>query len=199
MAPEPEHPREPRRITDLDALKVFTHPLRIELYRALFTGGAATASRLADQVGEAVSLVSYHLRKMAGHGFIVEAPEASKDGRERWWRVERGFTFRNSDFGDSPESVAVVGQVTRQLLRARQERYDTYLDDSASWGKEWVDAAFNWEYMPRLTVTEFQQLSAEMQELITAYRDRGRAAEAAGDTEGREQVSVQVFGFPFRP
>ncbi|CAM5666143.1 transcriptional regulator [Streptomyces spiroverticillatus] len=199
MAPETEHPPEPRRITDLDALKVFTHPLRIELYRALFTGGAATASHLSDRVDEAVSLVSYHLRKMAAHGFIVEAPEMSSDGRERWWRVERGFTFRNSDFGDAPESVAVVGQVTRQLLRARQERYDTYLDHSASWGKEWVDAAFNWEYMPRLTVTEFQQLSEEIRELIIAYRERGRAAEAAGDTEGREQVSVQMFGFPFRP
>lgn len=199
MAPEPERPTELRRITDLDALKVFTHPLRINLYRALFTGGAATASHLADQVDEAVSLVSYHLRKMATHGFIVEAPEESSDGRERWWRVEQGFTFRNSDFGDEPESVAVVGQVTRQLLRARQERYDTYLGHSASWGKEWADAAFNWEYMPRLTVPEFQQLSDDIRELITSYRERGRAAEAAGDTEGREQVSVQMFGFPFRP
>ncbi len=199
MAPAPEQTPDPRRITDLDALKVFTHPLRIELYRALFTGGAATASRLAGQLGQAVSLVSYHLRKLAAHGFIVEAPELADDARERWWRVERGFTFRNSDFGDSPQSVAVVGQVTRQLLRARQERYDTYLDGSASWGAQWVDAAFNWEYMPRLTVTEFQQLSEELRELIITYRERGRAAEAAGDTEGREQVSVQMFGFPFRP
>ncbi|MEU8888189.1 helix-turn-helix domain-containing protein [Streptomyces sp. NPDC048442] len=161
MAPESEHPPEPRRTTDLDALKVFTHPLRIDLYRALFTGGAATASHLADEVDEAVSLVSYHLRKMAAHGFIVEAPGESKDARERWWRVECGH--------------------------------------GAGWGKDWGDAAFNREYVPRLTATEFRQLSEEIRELIDSYRERGLAAEAAGDTEGREQVSVQIFGFPFRP
>ncbi|MFF0743437.1 helix-turn-helix domain-containing protein [Streptomyces sp. NPDC004111] len=201
MAPISEHPPQPRRITDLDALKVFAHPLRIDLYRALFTGGAATASHLSDQVDEAVSLISYHLRKMAAHGFIVEAPEQSTDGRERWWKVasEQGFTFRHSDFGDDTESVAVIGQVTRQLLQARQERYSTYLDESGSWGKDWVDAAFNWEYMPRLTAAELQQMSEEIRELIIAWRERGRAAEAAGDTEGRERTSVQMFGFPFRP
>ncbi|MFI5807120.1 helix-turn-helix domain-containing protein [Streptomyces sp. NPDC051561] len=201
MAPEPEHPPEPRRITDLDALKVFAHPLRIDLYRALFTGGAATASHLSDQVDEAVSLISYHLRKMAAHGFIVEAPEQGTDGRERWWKVatEQGFTFRHSDFGDAPESVAVVGQVTRQLLQARRDRHSLYLDHSGSWGSEWRDAAFNWEYMPRLTAPEVQRMSAELREVILAWRERGRDAEAAGDTEGRERVSVQMFGFPFRP
>lgn len=100
---------------------MFTHPLRIRIYRALFTGGEATASRLADQVDEAVSLVSYHLRKLAAHGFIVEAPGHDGDGRERWWKLssDRGFNFRNSDFDDQPEGVAVLSQVTRQLLATR--------------------------------------------------------------------------------
>jgi DNA-binding transcriptional ArsR family regulator len=83
---------ETRWITDVKALKVFTHPLRIKLYRALHASRKATASQLAEQVDEAVSLVSYHLRKLAEHGFIVEAPDESSDARERWWQPssERG-------------------------------------------------------------------------------------------------------------
>ncbi|MFD8071406.1 winged helix-turn-helix domain-containing protein [Streptomyces sp. NPDC059718] len=192
---------DPRRITDLDALKVFTHPLRIELYRALFTARTATASQLADQVDEAVSLVSYHLRKLAAHGFITEAPGQSSDGRERWWKVssERGFTFRTSDFADRPEGAAVMGEVTRQLLATRYARYAAYLDQQLAWDKEWTDASFSSEYMPRLTAQEMRRFGDELGELVMRWVDRGRAAEEAGDTEGREHVAVHLYGFPHRP
>ncbi|CAG6395355.1 helix-turn-helix domain-containing protein [Streptomyces cocklensis] len=190
-----------QRITDLDALKVFTHPLRIRLYRALFTARTATASHLADQVDEAVSLVSYHLRKMAAHGFIVEAPEHSTDGRERWWKIsaERGFTFRSADFDDRPEGAAVLARVTRQLLATRAERYEQYLDEQSAWPREWTNASFSSEYMPLLNAAELQQMAEEIGELMQRWSDRGHAAEDAGDTEGREHVAVQMYGFPFRP
>ncbi|MEW1720472.1 helix-turn-helix domain-containing protein [Streptomyces sp. NPDC093109] len=188
-------------ITDLDALKVFTHPLRIELYRHLYTARSATASRLAEQVDEAVSLVSYHLRKMAAHGFIVEAPELNADGRERWWKPasEKGWSFRSSDFVGDPEGAAVVGQVTRQLLTARAERYAAYLDQQSAWPKEWTDAAFTAEYLPRLTAAELAELNEEMHALVRRWEERGRAAEEAGDTAGREQVALHLYGFPYRP
>jgi DNA-binding transcriptional ArsR family regulator len=200
----PEHDDTPRptaqRITDLDALKVFTHPLRIRLYRALYTARAATASHLADQVDEAVSLVSYHLRKLAAHGFIVEAPEKGSDGRERWWKLssERGFSFRSGDFADRPEGVAVLNEVTRQLLATRGERYEQYLGQQAAWPREWTDASFSSEYMPRLNAAELQEMAEEIGALMSRWTDRGLAADAAGDTEGREFVAVQMYGFPFR-
>jgi DNA-binding MarR family transcriptional regulator len=190
-----------QRITDLDALKVFTHPLRIRLYRALFTARTATASHLADQVDEAVSLVSYHLRKMAAHGFIVEAPEHGTDGRERWWKIsaERGFSFRSADFDDRPEGAAVLAQVTRQLLATRAERYEQYVDEQSAWPREWTNAAFSNEFMPLLTAAELQQMADELGEVMRRWTDRGRAAEDAGETAGREHVAVQMYGFPFRP
>jgi DNA-binding MarR family transcriptional regulator len=188
------------RITDLEALKVFTHPLRIQLYRALYTAREATASHLADQVDEAVSLVSYHLRKMAAHGFIVEAPGHDSDGRERWWQVssEHGFSFRTADFADRPEGVAVLSQVTRQLLATRGQRYEQFLNEQASWPSEWTNASFTSEFMPRLTAGELQEMSDEICALMGRWTERGRAAEAEGGTEAREHVSVQMYGFPFR-
>ncbi|WP_299527293.1 helix-turn-helix domain-containing protein [uncultured Streptomyces sp.] len=197
MAKEPTTPS----ITDLDALKVFTHPLRIALYRELYTARAATASHLAERVDEAVSLVSYHLRKMAAHGFIVEAPERSTDGRERWWKPasERGWSFRGSDFAGDPEGAAVVGQVTRHLLANRAERYGVYLDQQAAWPKEWTDSAFSSEFLPRLTAAELAELGEEMHALVRRWEERGRSAEGAGETEGREHVALHLYGFPFRP
>ncbi len=189
------------QITDLDALKVFTHPLRIRLYRALLTARSATASHLADQVDEAVSLVSYHLRKMSAHGFITEDPGPGTDGRERWWKVstDRGWSFRSADFADRPEGAAVLAQVTRQLLATRAERYEQFLDQQAAWPREWTDASFSSEFMPLLTAAELQQMADEVTELMQRWTDRGRAAEEAGDTAGREHVAVQMYGFPFRP
>jgi DNA-binding transcriptional ArsR family regulator len=194
-------PDRDQRITDLDALKVFTHPLRIRLYRALFIARTATASHLADQVDEAVSLVSYHLRKMAAHGFITEDRDHGTDGRERWWKVsaERGFSFRTADFDDRPEGAAVLAQVTRQLLATRAERYQQFLDQHAAWAREWTNASFSSEYMPLLTADELQQMAEEIGALMQRWTDRGRAAEDAGETEGREHVAVQMYGFPFRP
>ncbi|MCQ4043700.1 winged helix-turn-helix domain-containing protein [Streptantibioticus rubrisoli] len=188
-------------VTDLEALKVFTHPLRIALYRALHAARSATASQLAEQVEETVSLVSYHLRKMAAHGFIVEAPELSTDARERWWKPasEKGWSFRSSDFVGDPEGAAVVGQVTRQLLATRAEWHGAYLDQQAAWPKEWTDASFSSEYLSRLTAAELAELGEEIHALVRRWQKRGRAAEAAGDTEGREHIALHLYGFPYRP
>lgn len=190
-----------RRITDLAALKVFTHPLRIELWRALNVARTATASQLAEQVDEAVSLVSYHLRKMADHGFIEEAAGESSDGRERWWRPsqENAFTFRTSDFADNPEGAAVATAVVRHLQATRYARYTAYVDEAGAWPKKWSDAAFTSEYLPRLNAAELQQAAEEFGALAERWLEHGRRAETGGDTEGREQVAIHLYGFPFRP
>jgi DNA-binding transcriptional ArsR family regulator len=196
----PKH--EPERITDLSRLKAFTNPLRMWLYRLLYAaGGAATASQLAEQVDQAPSLVSYHLRKLAEHGFVEEASGRSADGRERWWQVtsEEGWGFRDSDFRDTPEGAAAVSAVTRSIFETRVEQYRTFLDQSGSWSKEWTDAAFSSEWVTDLTAAELDELSDELEALARRWRERGKAARADGDTEGRETVSLHLYGFPFRP
>ncbi len=192
---------ETQKITDLEALKVFTHPLRVKLYRALHASGPATASHLADQVDEAVSLVSYHLRKMAVHHFIVEVLDDNSDGRERWWKVstERRLTFRNSDFADRPEGVAVLNDVTRTLLDERGERYRAWLEHQTAWPQEWSEASFHSDHQLRLTAAELTQMDEDLGELLQRWEERGRRADRAGDTEGREHVAVHLYGFPFRP
>ncbi|AJE40248.1 ArsR/SmtB family transcription factor [Streptomyces nodosus] len=191
--------RENRRITDLGTLKALAHPLRMQLYRMLFVTEAATASQLAGQVDEAVSLVSYHLRKLAEHGLIEEAEPRSGDGRERWWQpASEGVTIRDQDFQDAPEKVAAHLAASRLFLAQRADLYRTYLDERAHWGAEWNEAAHDAESLLRLTAPELAELKREMQDLLKKYDEQGRAREAAGDTEGRENVALHLYGFPFR-
>jgi DNA-binding transcriptional ArsR family regulator len=190
---------ESRRIDDLDTLKAFGHPLRMKLYRALYVNRTATASQLADQVDEAVSLVSYHLRKLADHGLIEEAEAQGSDGRERWWQTaSQGLSFRDADFTDAPEKAATHAAVGRMSFEQRSDLYRGYLDTHGAWTPDWRGAAFSSEFLANLTADELARLSEEMHALVRRYEDAGRAAEDAGDTEGREKVAVHMYGFPFR-
>jgi DNA-binding transcriptional ArsR family regulator len=190
---------ENRRITDLGTLKAISHPLRMRLYRALFVARTATASQLADQVDEAVSLVSYHLRKLAEHGLIEEAETQSTDGRERWWQpASYGMSIHDEDVRDSPELAAASDALGRSLNEQRTELHRRYMDERLTWSDEWRSATISSEWLPRLTAAELAALGGELDALLKKYDQAARAAEAAGDTEGRENVAVHLHGFPYR-
>lgn len=195
---DPQH-RENRRITDVGTLKAFGHPLRLRIYSTLRVTGPSTASQVAGQVDEAVSLVSYHLRKLAEHGLVVEAEAQSGDARERWWRAAQDtLSFRHEDFKDSPEGVAAHTAVVRTLIAQREDQYRTYLDQQEAWGSQWRLAADQSDFLARLNPAELTRLNAEIHALVKTYEEQGKAAEAAGDTDGRENVAVHLASFPFR-
>ncbi|MFD9400472.1 ArsR/SmtB family transcription factor [Streptomyces sp. NPDC060011] len=191
--------KEDRRISDLGTLKAIAHPLRMQLYRALHVAGAATASQLGEQVDEAPSLVSYHLRKLAEHGLIEEAEPRSGDGRERWWQAaSEGVSVHDEDFRSAPEKAAAHTAFARLLVDQRAAQYRRFLDERHAWGAAWGDAASDSESNLRLTPAELSALNKELLDVIRKYDERGRADEAAGDTEGREHVALHTYGFPFR-
>ncbi|MEW2247346.1 MULTISPECIES: ArsR/SmtB family transcription factor [unclassified Streptomyces] len=188
-----------RRIRDVGTLKALAHPLRMKLYRALTIARTATASQLAEQVDEAVSLVSYHLRKLAEHGLIEEAETQSTDARERWWQPSTdGVTIRDEDFRDAPEKAAAHTAASRLFFEQRADMYRRFLDERAHWGAVWNTASDSSEWLLKLTPDELSRLSKEMYDLVRKYEELGRAAAEAGDTEDRENVAVHTYGFPFR-
>ncbi|HEY9373407.1 helix-turn-helix domain-containing protein [Streptomyces sp.] len=191
--------QENRRITDLGTLKAIAHPLRMRLYRALFVARTATASQLAEQLDEAVSLVSYHLRKLAEHGLIEEAEAQSADGRERWWQPSSyGLSIRDEDVRGNPEMAAASDAVGRTINEQRTELQRRFMDERLTWSDEWRSAAISSEWLPRLTAAELNALGEELDALLRKYDQKARAAVDAGDTEGREKVAVHLNGFPYR-
>ncbi len=85
-----------RRVTDSDALKALAHPVRLALLETLVTEGPMTATQAAGRVGSSPSNCSWHLRKLAEHGFVREA--RGHTGRNRPWQaVSQGLDWGEPD------------------------------------------------------------------------------------------------------
>ena len=88
-APAQHDVSKPRKVTSAQELRALAHPLRLRLLEELVVSDpatdTATASELAERVGESPANCSWHLRQLAKFGYIEEAPGGT--GRERRWRA----------------------------------------------------------------------------------------------------------------
>lgn len=180
-----------KRITDVRTMRALTHPLRLRLLGLLRQDSPATATTLAAEVDESVASVSYHLRQLATHGFIEDAPEQSTDGRERWWRAAHQYTSWSAvDFLDSPEKRSARLALERQVLHRYVELLQTYLDQEPAWGEEWLRAATSGdEHRFALTAEDLAGLKGEVSEVIARYRERG----PSGPDAARVEVILAMF------
>jgi DNA-binding transcriptional ArsR family regulator len=82
---------EPFHVTDPETLRAMAHPLRQRIMIELNVREHARAADLAKTLGVPANSISFHLRVLAKHRFIEEAPELARDKRDRVWRplVER--------------------------------------------------------------------------------------------------------------
>ncbi len=61
------------------------HPVRLALLDLLAELGSVTSAQAAERLGHSSGLCSFHLRQLARHGLIEEAPHDG--GRARPWRL----------------------------------------------------------------------------------------------------------------
>ena len=108
------------------ALKALTHPDRLRMLGILRLEGPQTASGLAARLGLNSGATSYHLRQLAQHGFIEDAPELGS-ARDRWWRAAHESTHTEDDApAGTPEAEmtgaylsVIVGRQVEQILAAQ--------------------------------------------------------------------------------
>ena len=120
---------DPARDIQLDArnLRGIAHPLRVRLLGILREEGPATATMLAQRLGESSAATSYHLRQLASYGFIDDDPERNA-GRERWWRAAHRSTYFNPAEDTSPEGALLAGEYLRSIARAYGRRMEAWID-----------------------------------------------------------------------
>ncbi|AXG82669.1 ArsR family transcriptional regulator [Streptomyces paludis] len=195
----PNDPDQDPRVRSLDArsLRGLAHPLRMRLLDALRFGGPATASRLAEKLGESSGATSYHLRQLAAHGFIEDAPEQGT-GRERWWKaVHQGLRFSDTLFADdNPEVRGAADMYLHQVATAHTRDLSTWLGNRQAWPAEWNSAWDMSSETLRLTPELTQELVAKMHALMESYRDRALDEGAGADGTGAEQVRFHTHAFP---
>lgn len=180
------------QLDDPRVMRALAHPLRLKLLGQLRAEGPATATVLCDRLDEAPGLVSYHLHQLAKHGFIEEAPELARDGRERWWRAAHERTsWSNADFLDDPERWAAATALQREQLRRYDERLQTFLDEQSAWGEDWNRAATNSDWLLRLSPGQLRDLLGELEQVIARY-------EQLEPDDGSETVGLILHAFPLR-
>ncbi|MEE1811592.1 winged helix-turn-helix domain-containing protein [Streptomyces sp. BE133] len=180
-------------MVDARTLRGLAHPLRLRLLSALREFGPATASGLADRLGESSGATSYHLRQLAAYGFVEDDPERGK-GRERWWRaVHMGTAFNSGRFMShpDPEVRGAVGVVLHEIATTHAQELNTWLGTMHEWPEEWRRGWDVSDFKVRLTPDLSSELIGKIHDLIESYR--GRVPEGA---EGSANVRSHVHFFP---
>ena len=187
-------PREMRELGPTE-LKALTHPIRVQMLRALRADGPATATLLAKRFGESTGVTSYHLRQLERHGFVEEVPHGGK-GRERWWRaLFVGHHVATERWLDDPEAAAVVTMYESAVIAEYARAAAEWATTQGDWPREWVEASVLNDYRLRLPPHRLKQLTAAVEEIVAAFDDEYEAHEDVGD----EQVVVVFQAFPRRP
>ncbi|MFD9572702.1 helix-turn-helix domain-containing protein [Streptomyces sp. NPDC059982] len=180
------------RILDARSLRGLAHPLRIRLLASLRRNGPATASGLAEELGESSGATSYHLRQLAAHGFVEDAPGHGK-GRERWWQASHdGTAFDEDLLGDAdPETKKAADVFRGEILNIHTQELTTWLGEARTWPQEWLHAHDLSDFTLRLTPEQSHELIHKMHELVNSYRDLPESADS-------ETVRVHTHAFPRR-
>ncbi|GII03719.1 winged helix-turn-helix domain-containing protein [Planobispora takensis] len=179
------------RELDASALKGLAHPIRLRLLELLERDGPATATQLAAKSGESTGSTSYHLRRLAHHGLIEDAPGRGK-GKERWWRAS-SFGFDGDRFRRDPDTAQAAELLLADLLRQRNAELGRWLEESRHAPREWVRATLNSHTVMRLTRDELADLVREVSGVIEAHRNRVRDREEGTPDTARVIVAFDAF------
>ena len=160
--------RQSHEIRDVEELRAFAHPMRQRIMRRLRDAGPATSTTLARDLGENSGIMSYHLRLLAGNGFVREVTGRGQ-GRERWWEVTPEPTWIPRE-GLSVEAQAEVSGLRLPHLVADIEGFERFRaarENMGDWGRgTWVSGRTTLT----LTREEAAQLVADQQKLADRYR-----------------------------
>jgi DNA-binding transcriptional ArsR family regulator len=180
-------------LTTTEALRAMAHPLRIGILGSLRIDGPATSAMLARRLGTDSGQTSHHLRMLARHGFVVDAPELGKGlrGRERWWRAGHESTTWSDDMADlgpaATEALRTLGVAARQVRGQISAEYEAQAL-RREWSPEWRETSGTADAVLHTDAAGLAALRADINRLIEQY-DQPTA-------DGAETVIVFLDAFP---
>src|SRR5690606_32746197 len=179
------------RALDIEALKALAHPLRVKIFDALATFGAATASGLGERLGESSGATSYHLRQLAKHNLVREV-EGRGNARERWWERTPGGIMLNAD--DESDAARHATEIVAKEWQSARERLlnDFLLQGPGGLTKEWMEASTVNTANLAATVEDVDEFMEKISKLISDFADAHRDR----TIPGTRPVQIQFSIFP---
>ncbi|MFB6872325.1 ArsR/SmtB family transcription factor [Streptomyces sp. NPDC056323] len=186
---------------DTAALRVLAHPLRLNMLTLLRERDPSTATRIAEELGINPGAASYHLRRLASGGLIVDDPGRGT-GRERWWKSLHRQSIH--DPATAPAEQREAGRAyTQTVAVAAADRLRRAAREVALLPQEWLDVAVYSDFLLYLTPGDVDRMRSELFEVIARYRHGAgealevpEAPEVRSAPEGSSPVVLQVQAFP---
>lgn len=190
-----------RRVTDARDLKVLAHPLRLTLLETVVSRGPLTASQAAGLLGESPSNCSWHLRKLAEHGFVREAPGST--GRDRPWRaVAQGLDWGAPEDEAADPDAGIAAEALSDLLVEREvQRLRAARASRDSESVDWQDVTGLVSSMAWLSAAEAAALREQLTDVLAPHLERSaeRSANPADRPEDVRLVSLVGWLVPAGP
>lgn len=172
---------------DAKSVKVLAHPLRSRLVGALRLNGPSTATALAAALGTNSGATSYHLRKLAEVGLVVDTGEG--DAKSRVWAAASQLTqFEASDFDDDDDAATAMGWLARDWLRHFTDKFGRWLDVQGNWPAVWRDRASMNDDMVVVTADQLREMHTEIDAVIERYRRVGQ-----GNPDAKRIAAYLIF------
>ena len=180
-----------RKLSDPRTLRAVAHPVRLGIMEQLAVHGPMTATELADRLDETPSNCSWHLRKLAEHGFVEEAEGGT--GRKRPWQaVSQGMQW--GDAVESPE-MARAGEALSQLMIEREvARFASARARVRGDASAWQDASTSSQSMMWLTADELGEINLAVRDLLLSKIDRFEHPERR--PQGARLCAFLAWGVP---
>jgi DNA-binding transcriptional ArsR family regulator len=165
-------------VRDPKAMRALANPLRLKLLGLLRQDGPHSVGELSELADAAPGSVSYHLGTLARFGFVEEAPELARDGREKWWRASHTLThFDPGELNETPEGRAAGRAFRETVLHGHLAEQLAALDQEPVLPRAWVDASTAGDILSYLSLDELARLSAELEAILVRWtRPRAEAA-----------------------
>ena len=183
---------------DMAALRALAHPLRVEIMNELSDFGPATASMLAERLGESSGATSYHLRQLAKHDIIVEDSERGS-GRERWWRMAPGgVTIGSSETLGTPAGREANELISLGWQQNNERRLTAFLRRGLdTFGYDWMESSTLSTSHLEVTREQLAEFGREYHALHDRLKAKWKAeTDDAGPDAERKRVQVQFNAFP---
>ncbi|HEX7537637.1 MAG TPA: helix-turn-helix domain-containing protein [Dermatophilaceae bacterium] len=190
-------PPAPTVHLDRAALAMLAHPLRSRLLDELRVSGPATATTLAAVLHTNSGATSYHLRKLADVGLVVDHDPGGKGtGRRRVWGASTESRPRDEgaggDPGDAndPDAQAAIAWLARDYLNLFTDRAERWLDAQERWPADWREQVGLSDHLVQVTAGQLSALRSDLAEVLERYRRIG-----AGNPDAK-RVSVYLCPLP---
>lgn len=103
-------------LSDPKAMRALAHPVRLAILDQLRRRGPSTATELAPEVGATPSVMSWHLRHLAGFGLVQDSEPGPDRRQRRWEAVSRGWRILPPADPADLEGLAAARALSQQMF-----------------------------------------------------------------------------------